>query len=324
MKRSTKAALFLIIFSPSIAELLSSSAPPLEFFNPIGFLFLTTFYGFGALLIREFRIRRGLGYSSVLFLGMAYGIVEEGISVKSFFSTDWPDLGALAWYGRALGVNWVWSFALTIYHGVVSIFIPIVITEILFRDIDDEPWIKSRRNIAIIASVFIFDVLFFNLVFVGHFQPSPLHYLLSLLSIASLYWLSTWYSIKPFYLSWGPFRVWISGVIWMLLFYIIFFGSSNIGIPYPITLLIGFIHVYLGIKLFMLVDVPGVPLNVKTAVALGPPSLFIFLAPFIESDPSRTDNPVGMTLVAIAFAFIFLYLYLRSRRAEPALENESL
>lgn len=87
MLRSHKAIFSLLILSPGIAELLSSSSPPIEFFNLFSFIYLVSFYGSGALLIREFRVRRRLGYSSILFLGMAYGVLEEGVAVKSFFST---------------------------------------------------------------------------------------------------------------------------------------------------------------------------------------------------------------------------------------------
>ena len=314
MKRSTKAALLLMILSPSIAELLSSSSPPVEFLNPISFLYLTSFYGFAALLIREFRVRRGLGYSTVALLGMAYGIIEEGLGVKSFFSTDWPDLGLLAWYGRVFGVNLVWSLALTIYHSVISIFIPIVITEILFRDIRDTPWVNSGRVIKAMIIIFIFDVLLFNIGFVGHVHPSILHYISTILILLGLYWLSTWYRIRPFYIHWGPAASWFFGVLWMLLFYIIYFGFASLNIPTWITVLAGVIHAYIGLRFLMRIELPDTPDNVRMAIALGPPSLFIFLAPFLEMDPTRPDNPIGMGVTGLFFALVFILFYRRSRR----------
>jgi len=44
-------AITLFFLSPLIAELLLSSAPPVEFFNPIMFVVLTVLYGGGAILI---------------------------------------------------------------------------------------------------------------------------------------------------------------------------------------------------------------------------------------------------------------------------------
>lgn len=108
--------ILLVLLSPVIAELLSGSAPPLEFFNPLGFVILVGLYGSGVLIVRELSLKWGNGWSTILLLGIAYGIIEEGLAVKSFFDPQWMDLGILGVYGRWIGVNWVWSFYLTVYH----------------------------------------------------------------------------------------------------------------------------------------------------------------------------------------------------------------
>ncbi len=59
-------------------------------------------------------------------MGAAYGIIEEGILVLSFFNPAWKDLGILSSYGRWLGVKWVWAEWLTIYRSIFSITIPIL------------------------------------------------------------------------------------------------------------------------------------------------------------------------------------------------------
>lgn len=80
-----KAALFLFFFSPVIGELVSGNAPPLVFFGPAHFIFLSIIYGSSALLIRELIVRWGKGWPSLLALGFAYGIVNEGLAAKTFF-----------------------------------------------------------------------------------------------------------------------------------------------------------------------------------------------------------------------------------------------
>jgi len=47
----------LFFLAPIIGELLSGSAPPAEFFSPVGLPVLTILYGGGAILIREIVIR---------------------------------------------------------------------------------------------------------------------------------------------------------------------------------------------------------------------------------------------------------------------------
>src|SRR5207245_622464 len=131
--------LALILLSPIIAEMLSGSSPPLEWLNPITPLLLIWLYGAGVLVMRETAVRWKTGWPSILLLGAAYGIIEEGLAVKSFFDPGWMDLGTLAWYGRWLDVNWVWAVWLTIYHAVVSIAIPIFLTEWIWPRIRGQP-----------------------------------------------------------------------------------------------------------------------------------------------------------------------------------------
>lgn len=74
MKTETKIILLLVLLSPIIGELLSGSAPPLEFFTPFSFVIIVAFYGGGTLLIREAKARWNLQWS-VGFLAVAYGIL---------------------------------------------------------------------------------------------------------------------------------------------------------------------------------------------------------------------------------------------------------
>ena len=105
MKQRIPPALVLYLLSPVIGELLSGSAPPVEFFNPFGLIILPALYGSGALLVREITLRWQKRWPTILMLGLAYGIVEEGLMVKSFFDPNWMDLGLLGVYGRWAGVN---------------------------------------------------------------------------------------------------------------------------------------------------------------------------------------------------------------------------
>lgn len=144
-QRTWPALLMLYLLAPLIGEVLSGSTPPLMFLhNPFNLFYLPALYGSGAILVRELVRRRGLGWGSVLLLGAAYGILEEGLVVTSWFNPYWPDLGLLASYGRLLDTSWVWAVGLTIYHAVVSITLPIVLTEALFPSIADQLWLGKR------------------------------------------------------------------------------------------------------------------------------------------------------------------------------------
>jgi len=71
-------ALLLFFLSPAIAELLSGSAPPVEFFSLPAFFLITCLYGPGALLVRELSIRWHKGWPTVLALGQPTGSSRKG------------------------------------------------------------------------------------------------------------------------------------------------------------------------------------------------------------------------------------------------------
>jgi hypothetical protein len=142
-----KPILLLFFLSPLIGEGLSGSTPPLAFLNPAVTFLLASLYGSGALLIRDYARRWQKGWRSILILGAAYGIIEEGIMVRSFFNPAWKDLGVLATYGRWLGTNWIWAEWLSIYHAIFSITIPIFLVELTYPQSKTRIWLSSRLRI---------------------------------------------------------------------------------------------------------------------------------------------------------------------------------
>jgi hypothetical protein len=164
-KRRIPPAIALFLLSPVVGELLSGSAPPAEFFTPFGFTIMTLLYGGGALVARELKVRWGKGMGSLLLLGAAYGILEEGVMVASFFSPYWPDLGVLGVFGRWMDVNWVWAVELTAYHAFVSITVPVILVELAYPDVKAEPWLRGtwRRVVPLLlAGDVVFGFLLFS------------------------------------------------------------------------------------------------------------------------------------------------------------------
>jgi hypothetical protein len=145
VRRERRALLTLLFLSPVLGELVSGSSPPLEFLSP-NLLGLLALYGCGALLIRDAAIRWDKGWATLLLLGCAYGVFEEGLVVKSWFDPNWVDLGEMGTYGRAGGINWVWAASLTLYHAVVSIALPIFLVGVLFPDLKRTPLLTPRAT----------------------------------------------------------------------------------------------------------------------------------------------------------------------------------
>lgn len=149
--------LCLFLLAPVMGELLSGSSPPAEYFQPFTFFLLTALYGSGALLVREAAQRWGKSWITIFLLGMAYGIYEEGIVVRSFFDPAWMDLGVLGVYGRVLGVNWIWALGLTLFHAAISISLPILLVEMACPAHKDVPWLGKKG--IIVCSLVLFSLL---------------------------------------------------------------------------------------------------------------------------------------------------------------------
>ena len=187
LSKQGKAIWFLAFLSPVIAEMLSGSAPIIEWLNPLAVATFLGMYGAGAVLVRELVVRWDKGWASIIVLGAAYGILEEGIAVKSFFDPGWVDLGELATYGRYLDVNWVWTVWLTIYHSMVSIALVLVVFSLIYPEYRGVPLLTERR-FKVVALVFVVDILLsaIGFVFIQDYVPPLGWYLLAFALVAGL------------------------------------------------------------------------------------------------------------------------------------------
>jgi hypothetical protein len=192
----------LVLLSPIIAEMMSGSTPPLGWLNPIAVVFLVWLYGAGVLVVRETSVRWKTGWPSILLLGAAYGIIEEGLAVKSFFDPGWKDLGTLAWYGRSLDVNWIWAVWLTIFHAVVSIAIPIFLAECVWPRIRGLP-LTSRRGYITAIILLAAAAVTIN-VLLTPYRPSVWHLLAASAAVVFLAWAARHHAARLW--AWIPAR----------------------------------------------------------------------------------------------------------------------
>lgn len=217
-KKTLLPALTLLLIAPVFGEVLSTSSPPAEFFKPAVFLIQVGLYGSGALLVRECARRWHKGWISILLLGMAYGIYEEGLVVRSFFDPNWVDIGVLGSYGRLGGINWIWSISLTIFHAVVSIGLPILVVELVFLQHRKEPWL-GKAGLVITGVVFACFLFFASLLKL--YAISIVEFLLCLVCMAGLillayHWKDGWLEVKN-KKTVSPTKIGFSGFVWMLL-----------------------------------------------------------------------------------------------------------
>jgi hypothetical protein len=308
----------LFFLSPAIAELLSGSAPPREFFNPVGFSIIAALYGSGAVIARELTVRWGKGWPALLCLGAAYGILEEGLAVKSFFDPNWMDLGILGTYGRWAGVNWVWSLELTIYHAVFSIAVPAALVMIIFPQRRTEPWV-SRGGLRLLYILLAADTIF-CLVFLTPYRPAPV----ALAGAALVAALAVFLARRVPGQAWAdrdealasgssglgggpPARArWfaLAGFTVTTLFFLINWGVPRSGLSPLGTMLLtlGLVAGAAGVvrRLAGRSRTPTLSDRRLWALVSGALGFFIVLAPLQELDPTRSDSTKGMTVVGLA------------------------
>jgi hypothetical protein len=307
----------LFFLSPIIGELLSGSAPPVEFFNPFGLIFLPALYGSGAILAREITMGWGKRWPTILILGLAYGIIAEGLMIKSFFDPAWPDLGLLGVYGRWAGVNWVWVVFLTLFHAVFSIAIPILLVEMLFPSQRDERWL-GKKGMIFFTALLSFVVLFGFFV-LAPYRPPVIPYLMAVTLTVALYIIAKQMPVqwatsiqKP---TWRPLLLGLLGLCGTFIFFMLGWALPSLGLSPVFTIAMMIIFAVALLLLVRRASGNGSwQDDGRLALVSGALTFFILLGPISENDATRLDNPAGMTLVAISALVALLWMRFRVGR----------
>ena len=172
--------LVLFVLSPFIAEILlgATTVSHLESLLPVMML-----YGGGAVVIRELARRREGGWSRIIFLGVAYAVIEEGLVFQSLFNPDLFNAAAVG--GRFLGVNWIFVEWVVVYHVIWSILIPIALTERLFPTYRSEPWLGRVGIVGfgVIYALGAFAISFFIRTNIAPGFQAPIAYVVGVMTL---------------------------------------------------------------------------------------------------------------------------------------------
>jgi hypothetical protein len=149
--RRTGPALLLVALAPVVAEFLLGDFSIRSL--PLAIVFLPQ-YGGGALLIREVTRRTGRGWPTMVLLGAAYALIEEGLTTQSLFNPNYIGLRLLDYgYIPALGTSPDWTLFVLSIHVVWSISTPILIAEGISGTRRTTPWL-GRIGLAVTAILF--------------------------------------------------------------------------------------------------------------------------------------------------------------------------
>jgi hypothetical protein len=150
--RRVAPAVGLFLLAPIVAEFLLGNLPISML---PGLVLLAPLYGGGALLVREVVRRAGRGVPMMLVLGVAYGLLEEGIGTQSLFNPNYAGVHLLQeGFVPALGIAGPWTVFVLTLHAVFSVTAPIVVVESLVPGRARTPWL-GRVGTTVAAVLFL-------------------------------------------------------------------------------------------------------------------------------------------------------------------------
>jgi hypothetical protein len=257
---------------------------------------------------------------------MAYGIVEEGLTNLTFFNPNWP---GVVTYGRLAGVNWVWSVTLAIVHGIISISIPILVTQLVFPQFKWQPLLGSRAaRLVPVAFALMAVFQYFFIASVTHFTGEPLPWLGALAAVVALVLAAR---RAPYHLFLRPpdvprHRPLLFALIGFGFMAGAFLSEAFLGAAAVPFLLI--IAAWIGLAVIATrwleanLGVRGNDLH-KLALVVGLQSMFVAFEVGLEVTVPAAR---GLTVAGVAY-FGFLLVWLRRRiqaRAAPTLPSDAL
>jgi hypothetical protein len=124
-------------------------------------------YGPGVLLVREAKVRWEKGWASVLLLGAAYGILEEGVALGTLFNPAAGPVGELGVYGHWLGINWVWVAGIIPVHMIYSVSIPILILGLALPETNGRRFLEGKKLLVAVMILGIDVLALFLLITLG-------------------------------------------------------------------------------------------------------------------------------------------------------------
>ena len=321
MRLKLNPALALLLLAPFIGEAMSGSSPPLELLNPVSLLFTIGLYGCGALLVREIAFIWKRGWLSIFALGASYGIFEEGLMTKSFFDPQWMDVGKLGSYGRFIGINWIWTLELIMFHVVFSTAASILLVWLAFPAQRDKRWL-GNKSLAACGVIFLAIIIFGYFAMTPYRPEMPVYGLAIIIAIALVLLarlLPASLPVKNSARSPRLLLLFLAGFAWtFLLFFIVWIipgtGISQI-VPFALLIILGFI----GLALVTWLYQKGELFSDRHKLTLAAGGLFFFM---LLDLLLGLVGIRGMSLVAIVGALIILLIWRRLPAVDVARQTD--
>jgi len=303
-QRLWPAILTLLLLGGLIPETIATSNTPLVAYlaDPKLLVFLCAFYGCAALLLRDAWRARNLGWASVILLGVSFGAMNEGVIAAKWWMI--PAKG----YTLTGGVNWGWATALTMFHVVYSMVIPILVVELLFPRVANQPWLR-RRGTIIAATVLGLTQLLG--LFARDHQPNRSLALAFALLLIPIAFLLPRARPRPFDQRPAPglWKLRFTGFCVALLYFILIYFVPGAWSP-PTPVIVGLLGAYFALCLWRLrvwTGRVGWGRRQELALITGVLTLNLIIVSL---------QPGGEIFVTVPFFALLVWLAVRERRLE--------
>lgn len=313
----------LPFLAPALGELASGHQSPAQFFNPIGFAATALPYGCGALLCREFARRWRGGWLSLLLLGVAYGLHEEGVVSRALFDPHWHEIEAIAGYAHAAGINWTYGIMLIHFHAAISIFASVSLVELMFPERRHEAWLTNAQAALCGLVLALWAPVLAGLARADHplHRPSAAAWALTGLVLVGLVTAARWVTDPPLPLVIRrvprPRRFLVLGAVYMTATMAAVLILPEQGIRPPLIVPVAFLFACDGVTLWLVLRWSGRTRewDDRHRLALVTGLLAFYLLFGVLGDLERFD---GTSLVSLAVALVLWRLGRRvAERAGP-------
>jgi hypothetical protein len=276
----------LVLLAPLIAEVLPGATRLSSIFV---FPIEVAIWGGGALLIRAAVRHWRLGWLNMLLLAFALSIAEEFLIQQTSVAPMVVQIFPGEPFARAWGVNYVYFLWALFYEAVFVVFIPIVITELIFSSRREDPWLRpwSAWMVGVILVLACFPAWYSwtqiarpNVFHVPVYNPPFPHVVAAALTIGAL-----------IFIALGPWRRALTGL--------------EVPLPPPNPWWLGLgaaiaSVVWYGLCVLAFGIRPAFPASVAVAVGLAITLLSIYLLPRYASHPAwRDTHRAGLALGAV-------------------------
>jgi len=249
-----------MLFAPLMTEVLPGAT---RFSSIFVFPVEIAVWGGGAVLIREIVRRKGLGWQSLLLLGLALAVAEECLIQQTSLAPVVIKLKGVE-YARAFGVNYVYLLWALAYESVLVVMLPVLLTELLFPARREEGWL-SGVGAGIVIFFFGVGALLawfswtqfarVNIFHLPAYTPPLAAVLIAVAAIVVLVWLAlsaraVFSAIRPRPAP-SPWLIAAAGIVWSTLLYgmvLLAFGiAPQVPPAVPVGIWVVMVAVALGV-----------------------------------------------------------------------------